>query len=767
MGKYLLENGDSYLLEDGSGFFLTEDSLVVLSGILRSDNVIFYHPLDDWIENTLQTAWSGDCGFVEGQVGSGTSAVTADSVSFGDAYTASETTTYPKTIVGLDENTFFAMGKTGAFSGTVDGTAIDFGPSLTGGGFDNYPNTSILMHWDGQDGQVVQFCNYYGSTDLYTITDGSSETRWRYYLTDPYSNAGGVLARLTDTKFIAGGKSSNAGIGAYSCVCTIGTTQFTVGTKYSYPDYSNITPDCAATLDSTHVLLFYQIATTSGYAVVATIDGTGITYGNAYDYTSNLKKDDLGYIGSVAVGIDSSTAVILWSTSSDKKGAARVVTVDGTGITFGDQAYFEPDTGFAHIYHISAAKLDDTTIVVSYVDKLSHPGNYYLYARTGRIDGTNIEFGGRSQVVQSAAGSVGVLSSSKCVFGYPDSEKQVAKIGVLDQAASLSCEEEYPVASGCDRITLGLWSRNLTIDNSEVTVTKDYEISLASGSIALGPDGVVWSGSNVVDVMDNLNNGDNHFALLDFEYTDGDWNLYVSLDGSGYEDLGTQSDGSLDTARTVTNPALEIDDGASNQWIDEIVLWAGDKGSFLQFTDDEIDKTYRLGSLYDKTMDKYGEYTGTPNDSIDLYTASFETIDQSCDLFASGTSPHHSASCDLVCFGPPPAPAVGVSLDWLLASSDYAPQLIGTFTSASTVTIQVWDVSNGANEAVELTSDTCYQIGDTGRWGWSTVNLPQATRGYKHYFYVMTDNGGNTFSGQCVFGGTKPNHPRNMEEYIR
>lgn len=110
------------------------------------------------------------------------------------------------------------------------------------------------------------------------------------------------------------------------------------------------------------------------------------------------------------------------------------------------------------------------------------------------------------------------------------------------------------------------------------------------------------------------------------------------------------------------------------------------------------------------------------------------------------------------------------SMDWFLKTSDHYPQLIGTFDSSiSGVTIQVWDVINAQNTLVSPTSSGCYPITDTGRWGWSTSNLPSLS-GYQHqYYYLMAGNPSGTFDGQFfleVPEDAKWIHPNNSGGYI-
>lgn len=81
----------------------------------------------------------------------------------------------------------------------------------------------------------------------------------------------------------------------------------------------------------------------------------------------------------------------------------------------------------------------------------------------------------------------------------------------------------------------------------------------------------------------------------------------------------------------------------------------------------------------------------------------------------------------------------GRQFDWFVKTPDYFPQVVGAFSTAIVdVNIQIWDVTNGLNTIVLLTSSGCYAIGNTGQWGWSTANL--SLIGENHYYFRMISN---------------------------
>ena len=123
--------------------------------------------------------------------------------------------------------------------------------------------------------------------------------------------------------------------------------------------------------------------------------------------------------------------------------------------------------------------------------------------------------------------------------------------------------------------------------------------------------------------------------------------------------------------------------------------------------------------------------------NLNLIIAGEETNDGSLNLFIKGALGEDDDNFNL-------------SLEQLFKNADYSPQIIGRFiTSPSSVTIEVWDLMNN-NSVVSLTSNGCYEIGNTDRWGWSTINLPPLTRIANQYVFKMTANTLEVFKGEFV-----------------
>lgn len=114
-----------------------------------------------------------------------------------------------------------------------------------------------------------------------------------------------------------------------------------------------------------------------------------------------------------------------------------------------------------------------------------------------------------------------------------------------------------------------------------------------------------------------------------------------------------------------------------------------------------------------------------------------------------------------------------LTLEQFIKNGDFNPQIIGRFTSdPSSVTIEVWNVIDGRNNAVTLDSDVCYQIGDTGRWAWSTINLLSSGIGgiINQFVYEMGADTGETFTGEFILNTRRINSykiPRNNDHILR
>ncbi len=93
--------------------------------------------------------------------------------------------------------------------------------------------------------------------------------------------------------------------------------------------------------------------------------------------------------------------------------------------------------------------------------------------------------------------------------------------------------------------------------------------------------------------------------------------------------------------------------------------------------------------------------------------------------------------------------AVGSSFLRLEFNPDNAPSVIGELPTSGIVTIELW--VDGIDVTFEVTSTVCNEINATGRYSWSTGNIPVLQSSQRQYHFRMTDSvSGDTAQGDFV-----------------
>ena len=236
-----------------------------------------------------------------------------------------------------------------------------------------------------------------------------------------------------------------------------------------------------------------------GTAIIGTINGSIITWGNEYIF-DNTEIDDT----SVTSLGNNKIVVFYKAQSNSNRGTVIIGSVDGTVITWGSPSIVKTDA----TNYPSIITLDSDKVAVVYHSSLG-------YGRIGTISGTNISWG--TEAVYTFGGSnynvVVSLTSSKIVVGYSDSgnsNKGTVVVGTISgtsiswgskinytpsfafftQIVSLD-ENKIMVAfqDGSGRAAIG------TVDGTNVFFGSSYTFNPASTSEiyleALTPDSVV------------------------------------------------------------------------------------------------------------------------------------------------------------------------------------------------------------------------------------------------------------------------------------
>ncbi len=280
-----------------------------------------------------------------------------------------------------------------AIVGTVSGTSISFGsPTVFYNDYAIEGDRGISATFDSSNSKVVLAFQESGNGSGKAIVGTVSGTSISFgslaafdssvqvseiHITFDSSNNKAVIAYRD-------GNNSNYGT---AIVGTVSGTSISFGTAVVFQ--SALTNHISTTFDSNSnkVIIAYRDNTSSGYGevTVGTVSGTSISFGSQYIFSTQSS----GGISETAIAFDSSAnkIVVAWQDGTDSnKGAAVVGTVDGTAVTFGDKVFFETGstTFIESTFNTSANK-----IVIAYKDTSN--SNYGTYA-VGTVSGTSITF---------------------------------------------------------------------------------------------------------------------------------------------------------------------------------------------------------------------------------------------------------------------------------------------------------------------------------------------------------------------------------------
>jgi len=252
------------------------------------------------------------------------------------------------------------------------------------------------------------------------------------------------------------------------------------GNEYEFLSSGQADYVCASFLDSSKFVVVYRDVSDSshGTAKVGTVSGTTITFGEEAEFlsTGSTTWNTLSIL-------DESQFVVGYRDGSDAgHGTAKVGTVSGTTITFGAESEFSSGGSTSQIQSI---QLSGSKFVFIYRDVAD--GSHGT-AKVGTVSGTTISFGAETEFVNSGVViylSISRLDSSKFVIAYTDSADAnhgTAKIGTVS-GTTITFGEEEEFAGGL-----------ITVFN-EVAALNESKFIIAYQDITSGGHGLARIGT--------------------------------------------------------------------------------------------------------------------------------------------------------------------------------------------------------------------------------------------------------------------------------
>ncbi|MFA6198752.1 MAG: hypothetical protein WC734_06425, partial [Patescibacteria group bacterium] len=316
--------------------------------------------------------------------------------------------TTDKAIIGYrDSDTY---GK--AIVASVSGTTISYGSEVQ---FNGASTTNVTAAPLGTDKAIFTYedSDTYGkaivaSVSGTTISYGSEAV---YFSSDVAYMAVGK-ADDNQALVIASVVSDNNSTGR---VATVSDTTISYGADepFSYSASSYQYRSSVAQISTDKVLIAYTTQV-SGFAVVATVSGTAVTYGTRVSFDAGSPYE----VSVAKLTTDKAIITFFDYVVSTMYGQARVASVSGTTITLGTAATFNTFSSIAASY-FSAAQLTTDKAIIGYRDS-----DTYGKAIVASVSGTTITYGAEAQfnATDTSYISAAQLTTDKAIIGYRDSD---------------------------------------------------------------------------------------------------------------------------------------------------------------------------------------------------------------------------------------------------------------------------------------------------------------------------------------------------------
>lgn len=639
--------------------------------LLKQDQVIFYHPFDDLQEFTTNEIWSGSGVFQSAKVING---ITSEHGNF----TQGNNIVFAETTIETTDNRY-------------DSIVLKNGETVITSYIDRTTDSGILK---------------LGTISGGTLSYNPSEFD---FVNDTDSCA---LIPLDNTRFIVAYTDINQSRRGFARVGTVSGSTINLGSAYQFsPDSQrgNVRSDTVRKIDNNRVILCYGGSfDRDGLAVVMHVSGDVLTSGNTEVFIDTDTNSVMTNMISVDV-FDSDNIVIAYGSGNTGVIRTSVGTLSGdSGITLAlnEPVEVTPSGGVGII-----RAMTDTKAVLLYSAESGDEEESAVYV--GNLSGTTINWGA-SQSGEITQPGMTKFNERQCLVYSPrlfesTSEQRMAILTVnpddsiewtdpfafdvedtisvglfpfkgdrgkhilsyrttgLSGVAKLLLTDSqldvqssggatYPTTSGYDRFVTCFWSENLNEISGTLNIDFDYRVSITPSSIKFGSGTSEWNSSGIQTLLNanNLNDGNSNFLVLDFENTSGNnWRLNTSINGSPYVDRGEQDVGSQAIINNANpTPAVNLVSGSNGQWLDELVVWAGNSGTLPKFTDLELSKLYHLGATFDQSMDKYTTEFATASGKL-YYTlknagqiARSDLNGQNQEILISGLTSPHGLDCD-------------------------------------------------------------------------------------------------------------------------
>ena len=336
----------------------------------------------------------------------------------------------------------------------------------------------------------------------------------------------------------------------YCVVGTISGTSISFGTATAFST-DNVNYVHVANAENDKVVVMWQEGANSNYATarVGTVSGTAISFGDA----EVAHSGNSAYVNVEGIGNNKVVGTYRDDGDSDK-GKAIVGTVSGTDISFGDDAQFNTHGDGYDLVSIGSSK-----VVIAYKD-VGNSG--HGTAIVGTVDGTDITFGSEAVYEAATTGNldtgIAFIGSDKVVISYQDegnSNAGTAVVGTVSGTSitfgsavvfeTLNTSITNSTSIGGDKVVIVYSQATETGTNP---ATGKYVVGTVSGTAITFDDAVTFNSAASWDVA-VASPADNKVAIS--------WGQHYDISGSRHgqaivttiDDRGSTANGNVATIK--------------------------------------------------------------------------------------------------------------------------------------------------------------------------------------------------------------------------
>ena len=365
--------------------------------------------------------------------------------------------------------------------GTVSGTSISYGTPVSIEA--NVQDPLVVFDSDSNKVVLVYSRGGVGKAKVGTVSGtGISLGSEAQFTAQGNVFTQGATFDSNSNKVVIGFKDAGNGNYGTAVVGTVSGTSISFGTPVVFESAGSY--NISSSFDSTNnkVVFTYRDADNSNYgtAVVGTVSGTGISFGSATAFTSSAATN---YMVSEYDPDQQKTIVAYANSGSSNVGEARVGTVSGTSISFGDAINFDtPASGNAASYVGIAYDTSNDKIII-----VNSNGGFSVV--TGTVSGSTITFGSDFVIDTGTSDSYSSVvfdsSNNKLVVAHADSgNTNYGTAYVLTLGSGINLTSENFIGFAEDTVATGqpvTVNTKGAIDENQTSLTPGQQYFVQTG----------------------------------------------------------------------------------------------------------------------------------------------------------------------------------------------------------------------------------------------------------------------------------------------